>query len=100
MRSQMVLARDFSGGAGHRTVPMSAPLDPDNARSASASSTNQIDPAEERLFRDLVQEHSGRLQRFIIRHIGNTSEAEDLAQQAFTEARSEERRVGKESRPW
>ncbi|MHA3904732.1 RNA polymerase sigma factor [Castellaniella sp. WN] len=38
------------------------------------------------MFRDLVQAHSGRLQRFIIRHIGNTSEAEDLAQQAFMEA--------------
>ncbi|MGA0584026.1 MAG: RNA polymerase sigma factor, partial [Castellaniella sp.] len=65
---------------------MSHPLDPDNARPASAIPAGQADPAEERLFRELVQEHSSRLQRFIIRHIGNSTEAEDLAQQAFTEA--------------
>ena len=41
---------------------------------------------DERLLRDLVREHSSRLQRFIIKHIGNISEAEDLAQQAFIEA--------------
>lgn len=44
------------------------------------------DTGEEYLLRDLVQEHSTRLQRFIIKHIGNTTEAEDLAQQAFVEA--------------
>ena len=33
-----------------------------------------------------MREHSTRLQRFIIKHIGNTTEAEDLAQQAFVEA--------------
>ncbi|MGX5658509.1 RNA polymerase sigma factor [Castellaniella ginsengisoli] len=65
---------------------MSHPLDPDNARPAPAIPAGQADPAEERLFRELVQEHSSRLQRFIIRHIGNSTEAEDLAQQAFTEA--------------
>ncbi|MGY6268562.1 RNA polymerase sigma factor [Achromobacter denitrificans] len=43
-------------------------------------------PDDEYLLRDLVREHSSRLQRFIIKHIGNTSEAEDLAQQAFVEA--------------
>lgn len=42
--------------------------------------------SDDRLLRDLVREHSARLQRFIIKHIGNTSEAEDLAQQAFVEA--------------
>ncbi|WP_394065807.1 RNA polymerase sigma factor [Alcaligenes sp. WGS1538] len=42
--------------------------------------------ADERLFRELVRQHSDRLQRFIIMHIGNTSDAEDLAQQAFVEA--------------
>ncbi|ARP93578.1 RNA polymerase sigma factor [Bordetella genomosp. 13] len=41
---------------------------------------------DDRLLRDLIREHSGRLQRFIIKHIGNTTEAEDLAQQAFVEA--------------
>lgn len=41
---------------------------------------------EELLLRDLVREHSTRLRRFIIKHIGNTSDADDLAQQAFVEA--------------
>src|SRR5690606_24821927 len=68
------------------SLSMSSSFDPDDALAPSASPTAPPDPAEERLFRDLVQEHSARLQRFIIRHIGNTSEAEDLAQQAFTEA--------------
>ncbi|NMK50022.1 RNA polymerase sigma factor [Achromobacter sp. Bel] len=44
------------------------------------------DTGDEYLLRDLVREHSTRLQRFIVKHIGNTSEAEDLAQQAFVEA--------------
>lgn len=38
------------------------------------------------LFRSLVQAHGTRLHRFIIRNIGNCSDAEDLAQQAFLEA--------------
>lgn len=65
---------------------MSPSLDSDNTQPASAIPADRADPAEERLFRELVQEHSSRLQRFIIRHIGNSTEAEDLAQQAFTEA--------------
>jgi len=40
----------------------------------------------ERLLRDLVREHRHKLHRFIVKHIGNISEAEDLAQQAFVEA--------------
>lgn len=42
--------------------------------------------SDSRLFRDLVQEHNERLRRFIVKHIGDISEAEDLAQQAFVEA--------------
>jgi RNA polymerase sigma-70 factor (ECF subfamily) len=38
------------------------------------------------LLHDLVRRHSTRLQRFIVRHIGNPADAEDLAQQAFLEA--------------
>lgn len=38
------------------------------------------------LFRTLVQAHGKRLQRFILKNIGNASDAEDLAQQAFLEA--------------
>ncbi|MFD4840257.1 RNA polymerase sigma factor [Achromobacter sp. NPDC058515] len=44
------------------------------------------DSGEDYLLRDLVRDHSSRLQRFIIKHIGNSTEAEDLAQQAFVEA--------------
>ncbi|CDM23314.1 RNA polymerase ECF-type sigma factor [Castellaniella defragrans 65Phen] len=74
---------------------MNLPSDPDGiapetARQTilpeSSESSESPSPADERLFRDLVQEHSSRLQRFIVRHIGNISEAEDIAQQAFTEA--------------
>lgn len=39
-----------------------------------------------RLFRDLVAEHGQRLYRFVLRHIGQATEAEELAQQAFVEA--------------
>ncbi|CAN7186520.1 RNA polymerase sigma factor [Acidovorax sp. Leaf78] len=38
------------------------------------------------LFRTLVQAHGVRLHRFIIKNIGNSTDAEDLAQQAFLEA--------------
>lgn len=38
------------------------------------------------LFHSLVQAHGTRLYRFIIKNIGNPSDAEDLAQQAFMEA--------------
>lgn len=34
----------------------------------------------------LVIKHSDRLQRFIMKHIGNATEAEEIAQQAFVEA--------------
>ncbi|ARP85667.1 RNA polymerase sigma factor [Bordetella genomosp. 9] len=40
----------------------------------------------EAVFRELVQNHATRLHRFIIKHIGNCPDAEDLAQQAFLEA--------------
>ena len=68
---------------------MNPSLDPDGTPPDAASQASSIEPpspADERLFRDLVEEHSNRLQRFIIRHIGNITEAEDLAQQAFAEA--------------
>ncbi|WP_234413840.1 RNA polymerase sigma factor [Ideonella sp. A 288] len=38
------------------------------------------------LFRDLVSQHGERLHRFVLRRIGDATEAEDLAQQAFVEA--------------
>jgi len=38
------------------------------------------------VFRDLLARHRDRLYRFVLRHIGHATEAEDLAQQAFAEA--------------
>lgn len=38
------------------------------------------------LFRELVTQHRDRLYRFVYRHIGHATDAEDLAQQAFVEA--------------
>lgn len=71
----------------------------DDARHDGASAT---DPARERtplpaaatmsaadrdkLFRQLVDAHQKRLYRFILRNVGNSTDAEDLAQQAFAEA--------------
>lgn len=40
----------------------------------------------EAVFRDLVAAHQDRLYRFVLRHIGHATEAEELAQQAFVEA--------------
>lgn len=41
---------------------------------------------ENALFRDLIDRHASRLYRFILKHIGNASDAEELAQQTFVEA--------------
>ena len=68
---------------------MTSPSDPDGLAPGTppeAASCGSPTAADERLFSELVQEHSGRLHRFIVRHIGNITEAEDLAQQAFVEA--------------
>ena len=40
----------------------------------------------ELVFRDLFDTHRERLYRFVLRHIGHATDAEDLAQQAFVEA--------------
>jgi len=40
----------------------------------------------DRLFRDLVAQHGERLHAFVLRHIGQPDDAEDIAQQAFVEA--------------
>lgn len=50
------------------------------------ASPEQTDSHREALFRELVEAHCTRLHRFIIKHIGNTSKAEDLTQEAFAEA--------------
>ncbi len=46
----------------------------------------QLSPEDEAIFRQLVQAHQGRLYRFIVKHIGWGTDAEDLTQQAFVEA--------------
>ena len=38
------------------------------------------------IFSELFGEHRDRLYRFVLRHIGDSTEAEELAQQAFVEA--------------
>ena len=43
-------------------------------------------PEQAQLLRELVQKHRRRLYQFVLRNIGNPSDAEDLAQQAFVEA--------------
>ncbi|MET1115634.1 MAG: sigma-70 family RNA polymerase sigma factor [Comamonas sp.] len=65
--------------------------DPLNAESSADSEA--VPPMDEQsmvqrdaLFQCLVQAHGARLQRFIIKNIGNASDAQDLAQQAFLEA--------------
>lgn len=42
--------------------------------------------AEDALFRQLVASHQHRLYRFIVKHVGWGTDAEDLTQQAFVEA--------------
>jgi RNA polymerase sigma factor (sigma-70 family) len=42
--------------------------------------------ADEALFRQLVHDHQHRLYRFVVKHIGWGTDAEDLTQQAFVEA--------------
>lgn len=45
-----------------------------------------VAPGADLVFRDLLARHRDRLYRFVLRHIGHATEAEDLAQQAFAEA--------------
>jgi len=54
------------------------------ADACSAATTPR--PDAEALFRQLVHDHQKRLYRFILKNIGNSSDAEELAQQAFVEA--------------
>ena len=42
--------------------------------------------SDEAIFRKLVQDHRHRLYRFVVKHIGWSSDAEDITQQAFVEA--------------
>ena len=53
------------------------------------AASTQLSPGNvnsEALFRQLVHTHQKRLYRFVVKHIGWGSDAEDLTQQAFVEA--------------
>lgn len=56
----------------------------------------------EALFRQLVKDHQKRLYRFVLKKIGNGTDAEDLTQQAFLEAAAaiESFRGGSELSTW
>lgn len=66
----------------------STPMVPKNVENVSTDAARNATPddGDAALLRELVIKHSDRLQRFIVKHIGNATEAEDLAQQAFVEA--------------
>ncbi len=55
---------------------------------ALATGTGTLHPGhpEEALFRQLVNKHQQRLHRFVVKHIGWSTDAEDITQQAFMEA--------------
>ncbi|MEY4653630.1 MAG: hypothetical protein RI884_2211 [Pseudomonadota bacterium] len=46
----------------------------------------QLSDSDEALFKQLVHSHHQRLYRFVVKHIGWSSDAEDITQQAFVEA--------------
>lgn len=52
----------------------------------AAQPITPVDVPVEAVFRDLLTRHRDRLYRFVLRHIGHATEAEELAQQAFAEA--------------
>lgn len=70
---------------GSLSSPSPVPPDAEIVPADTASNATP-DDGDAALLRELVIKHSDRLQRFIMKHIGNATEAEDLAQQAFVEA--------------
>lgn len=52
----------------------------------AADAPQAVDEASERVFAELAKSHWNRLHRLIIKNIGHCDDAEDLTQQAFTEA--------------
>ncbi|WP_235610680.1 RNA polymerase sigma factor [Bordetella sp. H567] len=73
----------------HHGIQAAPPIAYDVATNANATSAGiaiaTSHSAYEAVFRELVQNHATRLHRFIIKHIGNCPDAEDLTQQAFLE---------------
>jgi len=61
--------------------------EPTTAESVVAPPSEPLSTRERDLiFRQLVDAHQKRLYRFILKNVGNATDAEDLAQQAFAEA--------------
>lgn len=52
----------------------------------ASSATEGLPASAEQRFGEMVSTHRSRLYRFVLRNIGNPSDAEDIAQQAFVEA--------------
>jgi DNA-directed RNA polymerase specialized sigma24 family protein len=63
-------------------------LNPDTTSPSDAGSgvVCALGEDAEALFRQLIDDHQQRLYRFVVKHIGWGSDAEDLTQQAFVEA--------------
>ncbi len=53
---------------------------------AALPGERQLNDTDEALFKQLVQVHHQRLYRFVVKHIGWSTDAEDITQQAFVEA--------------
>jgi RNA polymerase sigma-70 factor (ECF subfamily) len=66
--------------------PIQADTPPAESAPPPASAARQLSEADEALFKQLVKVHQVRLYRFVVKHIGWSSDAEDLTQQAFVEA--------------
>ncbi|MEY4712622.1 MAG: hypothetical protein RIS88_2072 [Pseudomonadota bacterium] len=64
--------------------PADAPPAADSG--AARPSSRQLSDSDEALFKQLVQAHHQRLYRFVVKHIGWSTDAEDITQQAFVEA--------------
>ncbi|MEJ7929187.1 sigma factor [Ramlibacter sp. AN1015] len=58
----------------------------DEADADAPTEPRTFRPEDEALFRQLVLAHRHRLYRFIVKHIGWGSDAEELTQQAFVQA--------------
>lgn len=67
-------------------TPLSVSDDSPSLQAEPAALDQRALDERDALFRTLVQTHGLRLQRFILKNIGSSSDAEDLAQQAFMEA--------------
>jgi RNA polymerase sigma-70 factor (ECF subfamily) len=66
--------------------PTEAGSPPAKSATPPCAPHRQLNDADEALFKQLVKVHQVRLYRFVVKHIGWSSDAEDLTQQAFVEA--------------